>query len=520
MIERGGRAAGAERRTVSSLCSECGAPVVFEAGADQVRCEHCQAGLVVGAGHRLIRLQCPSCAGNFYYLDGRMSGRCPFCDAALLALIRARLLRFVIPPTRDRRPEGAEELWLLPFWRLTGLLFGWDFGVRIERPDTSGLPERGSGGEDPTEMAPSVSTDSGPQKLFRGRVVERLLPDAASVALGVQSLRLRPQLFSMEPFAEEHSRLGRVVPPEGAATEMRERLFAVAMDLGTPRDGLTRLDAQRADLLAESMSLLYYPFWLREAQGTRKLWDAVTGLPEQLAPPRPAKRPESPSAPAARFASLKVLTLRCGECGEDLSPGGAGVVFPCTGCGRFWVAGESELEPFVAHTAESSRRGENLRWLPYWRVEVVLQYGGAEARTVSDLRRVLGVALPPGATESSPLDEPLRYYAPAFGALQAPRLDFAGRDLTRWQPRLVEAVSTVPGERFACFFGPDDARRLAYVLWLQLLPGALPRKARTLRVATREVELWYLPFAEGARELESLLTGTRYDRSTFRGVRH
>ena len=32
---------------VSSICSECGASVTFDLGSMQVRCDHCEAGLVV-----------------------------------------------------------------------------------------------------------------------------------------------------------------------------------------------------------------------------------------------------------------------------------------------------------------------------------------------------------------------------------------------------------------------------------------------------------------------------------------
>ena len=91
---------------VSSICTECGAPLTFELGALQVRCEHCDAGLVVDKGQRLVRLCCPACAGNFYYLDGSMCGRCPYCDASLLAVSHDRLLRYVIRPVAERPGIG------------------------------------------------------------------------------------------------------------------------------------------------------------------------------------------------------------------------------------------------------------------------------------------------------------------------------------------------------------------------------------------------------------------------------
>ncbi|MCK5801020.1 MAG: hypothetical protein KAI47_27720, partial [Deltaproteobacteria bacterium] len=105
---------------VSSICSECGAPITFDRGNTQVACTYCGAGLAVGADTRLVRLDCPSCKGNFYYLDGRMSGHCPYCSAPLLALTHHRLLRYTIRPHATRPEEASEaKLYLAPSWFLS-----------------------------------------------------------------------------------------------------------------------------------------------------------------------------------------------------------------------------------------------------------------------------------------------------------------------------------------------------------------------------------------------------------------
>jgi len=158
----------------------------------------------------------------------------------------------------------------------------------------------------------------------------------------------------------------------------------------------------------------------------------------------------------------------------------------------------------------------------YYRVEATVRYDGREARTCGDLRSVLGITPPPlgGSAYTAELaDSPLVYYAPAYGALKAPRLDFVARDLTRAQPRL-EAGTGEGGELWGCFFAPDDAIRLGYVTMIPLLPGTVVKRIRSLRIVTGATELWYLPFLERGRELECALIGTRYEASAFRGVRH
>ena len=41
-----------------------------------------------------------------------------------------------------------------------------------------------------------------------------------------------------------------------------------------------------------------------------------------------------------------------------------------------------------------------------------------------------------------------------------------------------------------------------------------------MRMTTGQEQLWYVPFQARGRELVNLVTGLRYDRSSFRGVRH
>jgi DNA-directed RNA polymerase subunit RPC12/RpoP len=505
---------------VASVCSECGAEVEFELGALQVRCDHCGAGMAIDRGLRLIRLDCPRCRGNFYYIDGGLCGQCPYCDTPLLALTRERLLRYLVRPGADAPPAeaaGAERL-LLPFWHLSGLIYGWDVGAKIVE-ETDPAP---SSGDDRELQGVRTTTrrDSGPMKVFRGRVTDLSFPDPATSALGVTSLRWRGSVFPLEPFSAAAESLGRVVPPSLEPAEVREQMRGRSARLAEAGAGLTRIDCQRHELVADTLSLFYYPFWVRSGERV-EVWDGVNGEREPLATPG---QPPAHGTSAA-FDELTIIELTCGGCDAPLPVANRAHVIPCRRCGRFWAVYERGLRPFTAHFAALARPPDPtlpLRWLPFYRVEAVVRYDGREARTSGALRDLLGITAPPLGSEAivrEPADSPLVYYVPAYGALRAPRLDFAARDLTRAQPRL-ESGAGEGGELWGCFFSPDDATRLGYVTFIPLLPGTVVKRLRSLRITTGATSLWYLPFVERGRELECALIGTRYEAASFRGVRH
>lgn len=498
---------------VSSICAECGAPIAFELGSMQVQCDHCEAGLVVDQGQRLVRLACPACGGNFYYIDGSMCGSCPYCEASLLALSRDRLLRYVFRP-RTECPEAAQgaALELLPFWHLAGLLFGWDVGSRVTFEEEA--VQYNSEGQPNAPPVP-MRKDSGPMRRVRNRVVDVSQPDPAVRALGICSLRMRAGVFPMEPFCAEHKELGRVVPPSVDATEIRGRLRGRAMSKSSPTEGMTRLSAQRKDLVAEELALYYYPFWVKRAGDEVAAWDAMSGEPEPLAAPQEAPR----SVASTAFDQLKLIELSCGECGEALPAGNHSMVLPCTACGQFWRVAREGLEPFSARYARPQAEAQEPVWLPFWRVPCTLVYGGRKVRRAGDVRNVLGVITPPGELPRAPAGAPLCYYVSAYGNMRAPRVDHAARDMTRVQPALKPGPAG-EGDLYHCFYGAQDARQLSYITWINIMPGVVPHRLRSLRVQPGEPELWYVPFDSRGRELVSLVTGLRYDKSAFRGVRH
>jgi len=499
---------------VSSICSECGAPLSFEIGAVQVKCNHCDAGLAVEKGAKLLRLGCPNCGGNFYYIDGSLCGRCPYCETALMALCQDRVLRLVVRPKADRPADAGEgaTLKLLPFWHLGGLVFSWNVGSKVEIVEDKPVSSQAN---ENVNASQTIRKDSGPMKVFAGRVLDISIPDPATLAHGVTSLRLRGAVFPVEPFAEEHEQLGEVVPATIDHRVAKDRLLSRAMSLSS-KEGMTRIDCRRFDVAAERLSMLYYPFWIaRDESGTISAWDAVSGEPEVLSP---GKQPEHSATPL--FDNLQLVELTCQACGHELPAGNHAMILPCRGCGSFWQVTAQGLQPFEARYARPQLQAQKLAWLPFWQLPVGVSYGGKQAQVANDLITELGVLRPPSQAPQSLPNSPLTYFAPAYGAMRAPRVDHAARDMTRHQP-LLEPGEPGAGELYNCFFSPEDARRLAYATFILILPGTVPRKLRSLRVIPAgDPTLWYVPFEDSGREVVNLLTGVRYDKSAFRGVRH
>jgi LSD1 subclass zinc finger protein len=489
----GGAPARAEQ--VSSICQECGAPVDFPPGAQQVRCDHCQAGFAVAAGSRLVRLGCPCCGGNFYYLDGSMAGDCPYCQARLLAVSERQVLRYVVRPL-VAAPEDCPdaELTLLPFWQMGALMYAWYFACR----------------------AHDANARTKIEKRFAGRVIDLSLADPAAVARGVFSLRSRGAVFPQEPFAEEHEGLGALVRETLTIPEAADLLFTRAIGTTRPTGDLGQVRCQRLELAAESLGLIYYPFWLSPGQPPRA-WDAVSGEPERLG------GTSTPPAGTASdlFDALRVLELACEACGAPLVAGNRAVVLPCSGCECFWRVTPEGLQRFTARYASPRLSGESICWLPFWRVALELTYKATRLERAAQIETLLGVPLLDRLPLAAP-DAPPCYFAPAFGNLRAPRVEHAARDLTRLQLPLQPGPPPASGsaELFHCFFSEQDARALAYPTLMALLPSISLQELRTLRVKSGAAELWYLPFDRRGRELVNLVTGGAYDLATFSGVRH
>jgi hypothetical protein len=201
------------------------------------------------------------------------------------------------------------------------------------------------------------------------------------------------------------------------------------------------------------------------------------------------------------------------------------VVLPCSGCDRFWQVTPEGLKGFEARfarpTEEQETEREGIQWLPFWRVSAQVTFKARPVERAEQVTAALGVKPPPGRSLADPAAAPC-YYTPAYGAMLAPRVEHAARDMTRAQQVLAPAAAPKRAARelYHCFYSARDAQNLAYAAWLALLPSMAVQELRTLRIRPGGAELWFVPFQRRGRELVNLVNGGTYDVTTFSGVRH
>jgi hypothetical protein len=112
----------------------------------------------------------------------------------------------VVKPAAPKPDDAKEaELCFYPFWHLGGLLYAWNIGSSVEVKQESGLATsmiKGQRGSNDQERGRTIRQDSGPMKVFHGRILDLFLPDPTTQAIGITSLRYRGAIFPMEPFSE------------------------------------------------------------------------------------------------------------------------------------------------------------------------------------------------------------------------------------------------------------------------------------------------------------------------------
>lgn len=159
---------------------------------------------------------------------------------------------------------------------------------------------------------------------------------------------------------------------------------------------------------------------------------------------------------------LRVVALRCPECGGALAAAGEDVIFPCTRCGTWReLVGEELVLRELVHVAgpdldaPPAARREMVR-LPFWVFPFRAATAGGEVATLREYLALVGsvTQLPPGRRGKPPL-----VFVPAFAA-KCSALLRAGRLLTLRSPAFGRSAGT-PARVAPIVFREADARALA-----------------------------------------------------------
>lgn len=266
-----------------------------------------------GASHALRSVSCPQCAGVLSVKEGRRVLSCGRCGVRLLVRGHGGFSRWYFPLGIDRLgaaraaaawlaghpgiAEGARSarlsparLVFVPIWEHRALVAGWEFGDRLRTQ---------------TRL---VGTENGERlelELRRVGVKESRLHERRFYQAACDLGRLdanRPRFSGRESLlpllAGELDPEAVVWEPEGTAGEIAERGRRSAMQ---PVSNAASPDSH-AFLLRETVSLLFFPFWVLHYQvGGRAFRVVVDGRSGTI---------NSATAPAARTSARVMAGLR------------------------------------------------------------------------------------------------------------------------------------------------------------------------------------------------------------------
>lgn len=169
---------------------------------------------------------------------------------------------------------------------------------------------------------------------------------------------------------------------------------------------------------------------------------------------------------------LRVIPLRCPDCGGGLTAAGEDVIFSCQGCGTFReLEGETLVLRQVVHAAgpdldapPGARR--TMARLPFWVFPFRAVNAGSEAATLRDYLSLTGAIMTPDPARA---EKPPFVFVPAFAARPASILR-AGRLLTLRAPAFGRSAGS-PAAVAPIVFREADALTLAEPIVLATVAG-------------------------------------------------
>jgi DNA-directed RNA polymerase subunit RPC12/RpoP len=460
---------------VATECPSCGAPLDFTEGSNAVACQHCRSNLLVTGRKQVLS----------YYIPPRLEERRAVAMAVMAQRNRGR---------SDLRGI-KQQLYFLPYYRMTGQDFGWEKAPPKQIPAEEGYLE----GDEKTGSLDWIMEEPDSFSLFK---------DASSLfdAAGdlVSFLFRKAAGNHTPPPSPEPARTGEIPPkqpdaphPEKGESENNVRLTRgslyekgdvllndryieknfLACDLQgvglyslgvrpavlrvelfnsetlkplgkvvspsvSPETaesiGLrTALDPSRLyrQVIGKILSVIYFPFWVVETQsGDKTLLTIIDAVSQAV-----IEKDASPSLYKILDRPLqtepKIIGFRpltCPNCGWDLPMRPDDSIFFCGSCNRAWQICGSDLCE-IAYRVAHVQTGENNDQVKYLPFWI-FHSGG----------------------EQSP-----RFFVPSFRYRRLKfLLDLALR-LSRIQPELAFLDPMKEVELFGCYYDSEDAALLA-----------------------------------------------------------
>lgn len=463
-----------------------------------------------------IRISCPQCGGEIVFDEELEVVCCPYCASTMQISGKAGRLCFMLAPRWSAAECSERVLSLLgskkslrlkkrrlqllyaPYWRSKGMVFHWVFGKK-----TSFSRENGRRNWDDF-------------KKLKTKAFDFSFPAYNNLSLGLESLGVRTaalQLLLYHPSRLSPTDL--VLRPQTSLEEAVQRSNAY-LTFGFA-DSSLKVEIQDTQLVGETYSLIYFPFWLLEVGAGRStgvlvidglanrvsktFWqqDLTTLLGSEVFQPE-----------ATGFDTLKLMPNRCPVCGWDLPLLSRSKVHVCLTCTRAWTErlGRYREVDYQMVSIESEWR-KSVRYLPFWNLEAPVRLADHILRTRADLGR-LAPAITAGSRAQGARD-PISFFIPAFKISNMHSLCKLATTFFMRPPRAgLRAKEGLEKQRFeAVSLSDREAAEMARVVLFSIVPRYNRRARRLLKdaqVQSAKPRLVYYPFSRSGlyfREVNS-----------------
>jgi hypothetical protein len=242
------------------------------------------------------------------------------------------------------------------------------------------------------------------------------------------------------------------------------------------------------DFIGETFSMIYAPFYMENT-----LYDAV--LNRSVSSSHPQEIEKSLVTEPRPDRPLQILATLCPHCGWDLEGDRDSLALNCNNCETVWWIKKGRLQPIK--TAHVASNGENVVYLPFWRIRA--EVGTIQLESYADLIRRANL---PRVVQPGWEKNPFYFWSPAFKVRPQSYLTIA-TNVTLNQPIHSLGSGQPQGE----IQGVNLPLREAVESLKLILADFLKPKERLvdwipgLTIDPKRFLLIYLPFEKGHYEL-------------------
>jgi hypothetical protein len=270
-------------------------------------------------------------------------------------------------------------------------------------------------------------------------------------------------------------------------------------------DSNFKVELEDTQLIGEVYSVVYFPFWVLELGAKDKsgllIIDGVANRIKRTIWGQDLNSffaDHTSSEAAADIGSLQLIPFTCPVCGWDLPFLPESKTHICPTCTRAWAEKNGNyIEADYQLVAAGGNPDLNIRYMPFWDIEVQLYTPDEVLRTRADLRK-LAPALHLGRQGVDGSDS-IRFLIPAFKIKNIKSLSKLATLFCSSPPEQnFRAKEHLEKERFeGVFLAGEEAKEMARVVLISMVPRYHRRARKLLNDARLEAglaRLIYYPF--------------------------